>query len=309
MVPHRGRCCYSMGMNTPAHRAAPFTEHLGRTALSPRAHPYGDLHICVARGALPGAEARFADSMLALWLEDVVTTLVFEATHEQAVRAFIRDNCPDAEFLWEGRMPYGNWEAGAPVCATHTAGFLICPPWDVRDPLDCETRIILDAGLAFGSGLHPATQISLELLRPAMESARPRRVLDLGCGTGILSLAALLLGAQRATAVDYSLLAVNAARINAQLNGLEDRMRIIHGDMFDHLCEDTDLVLCNMNFPLFDKLLAHPDFLAHKWILLCGVNPESMHREISGTLTKSGRRIIHTQSKGGWYGYLTCRGD
>jgi ribosomal protein L11 methylase PrmA len=296
-----------MGMSDPSRRAAPFIEHLGSRALAPRARAYETLHICVARGALPGAESRFADRMLAMWFEDGVTTLVFETPQETAVRAFILDNCPGAEFLWEGKMPYGNWEAGAPVRATHLAGFAICPPWDMCAPQPCETRIIMDAGLAFGSGLHPATHISLALLRPAMERARPRRVLDLGCGTGILSMAALLLGAERATAVDYSLLAVNAARINAHLNGLQDRMRIIHEDLFGHLAYEADLVLCNMNFPLFDRLLTDPDFLSHERILLCGVNPETMHREVCAKLTDAGREITAMQTRRGWYGYLTER--
>jgi ribosomal protein L11 methyltransferase len=294
-----------MGMDEP--RIAPFKEHLGRRALEPRTHAYADLHICVVRGSLPGADAHFHHDMLAMWCEDENTTIVFESPREDQMRAFIREHCPDAEFLWEGRMPYGNWEADARMAPTHQAGFLICPAWDVCAPEPCETRIVLDPGLAFGSGLHPATQISLGLVRRAMERVRPRHVMDLGCGTGILAVAALLLGAEQATAVDYSLLAVNAARINAQLNGLSLRMRIMHDDLFSHLKSPADLVVCNMNFPLFDSLLKNKDFLSHEWLLLCGVNPESLHREISGKLKAAGRTIMHTERKGHWFGYLTQR--
>ena len=288
---------------------APFTEHLGIRALAPRTHAYDMLHICVVRGAAPGAAKQFEQDMLACWFEDGNTTLVFETPHENAVRAHLCAHCPDAEFLWEGKMPYGNWEAGEAVVPTHQAGFLICPSWDVREPAPCETRMVLDPGLAFGSGLHPATQISLLLLRHAMERVRPGRVLDLGCGSGVLAIAALLLGARQAAAVDYSLLAVNAERINAELNGVSSRMHIIHGDLFRHLDADADLVLCNMNFPLFDRLLNHEAFLSRKWLLLSGVNPESLHRRIVKQLADAGRAITHTQSRGQWFGYLTRRRD
>ena len=290
-------------MNEPA--CASFTEHLGRLARTARATPYRDLHICVVRGAMPGAAAHFENDMLALWQEDGITTLVFESPHEVAVRAYTKSRCPDTEFLWEGRMPYGNWEAGEPIIPTHFAGFQICPAWDVQPSAPCETRLVLDPGLAFGSGLHPATRISLLLLRTAMERIRPRRVLDLGCGTGVLAFAALLLGAETAVAVDYSLLAVNAARINAELNDVAARMEIIHDDLFAHLSHDADLVLCNMNFPLFEDLLESAEFMSRDWILLSGVNPESLHEIISSRLTGNGRAVAQQARKGDWFGYLT----
>lgn len=292
-------------MNEPGDTS--FTEHLGRRARTARTTPYRDLHICVVRGAMPGAAGFFEEDMLALWQEDGITTLVFESSHEEQVRAFAKSRRMDAEFLWEGRMPYGNWEAGEPMVPTHFAGFLICPAWDVQPSAPCETRLVLDSGLAFGSGLHPATRISLSLLRTAMEHVRPHRILDLGCGTGVLAIAALLLGAETAVAVDYSLLAVNASRINSTLNGVAARMEIIHDDLFAHLSHTADLVLCNMNFPLFKNLLGNPEFMSREWILLSGVNPESLHKEISSQLTGNGRAIVQQARKGDWFGYLTSK--
>ncbi len=66
----------------------------------------------------------------------------------------------------------------------------------------------MEPGLAFGSGYHPTTRTCLELLRRVYETDTPRRVLDLGTGTGILALAALALGAERVMAVEYNELAV-----------------------------------------------------------------------------------------------------
>jgi ribosomal protein L11 methyltransferase len=261
----------------------------------------------VIRGALPGAAAHFHDDMLALWVEDGHTTIVFEEPREDRVRAFIESSAPGAEFLWEGKLHYRDWESNRDVRPVHTAGFLICPSWDVREPEACERRIVLDPGLSFGSGHHPATQIALGLLRVAFAQQPPARVLDLGCGTGVLSVAAVLLGAARVTAVDNSQLAIHAANLNAELNLMNDRIDIIHGDVFKHIDDAADLVICNINFPVIRELIKRPKFLRIERLLLSGVNPESEHERTVEALRVAGRRILETRRIGAWFGYLTLR--
>ncbi len=93
-------------------------------------------------------------------------------------------------------------------------------------------RVIrLDPGRAFGTGTHETTRLCLGLLDRAL-SARPgAQVLDVGCGSGILSIGALLLGAGRAVALDIDPLAAQAARENARRNGVADRLRVVAGDL------------------------------------------------------------------------------
>ncbi len=101
----------------------------------------------------------------------------------------------------------------------------VCPSW--REPPQADAvNLLLDPGLAFGTGTHPTTALCLEWL-----DARPlegTEVIDFGCGSGILAIAAALLGAQRVWAIDHDPQALLATRDNARRNGLDDA-RILTG--------------------------------------------------------------------------------
>jgi ribosomal protein L11 methyltransferase len=98
---------------------------------------------------------------------------------------------------------------------------------------------------AFGSGEHETTASCLEALA-GLASVSGARVLDVGCGTGILAIAALKLGAASAVGVDIDAKAVACARVNATLNGVEDRLQIVIGGIEDVGQEAFDLVLANI---------------------------------------------------------------
>ncbi|MDR2725049.1 MAG: 50S ribosomal protein L11 methyltransferase, partial [Candidatus Adiutrix sp.] len=116
-------------------------------------------------------------------------------------------------------LTYGQWQDGAGAAPFTVAGLTTTGP-DESGP---EPRLIIDPGLAFGFGGHPTTRACLDCLARAVQTPpHPQSALDLGAGTGILSLAAAFLGVPRVTGVDYSHLAVAAALNNRRLNGLED---------------------------------------------------------------------------------------
>ena len=142
-------------------------------------------------------------------------------------------------------------------------GLLILPAWLPCPPEHAERRLIaMDPGSAFGTGSHPTTRLCLEALEllAAMtpEGLAGLRVADLGCGSGVLGLAALRLGAASVAAADTDSLAVRATADNAALNGLTPQVRVQLGsvEVLAELLEaqPADLLLCNILAPVIQAL-------------------------------------------------------
>lgn len=142
-------------------------------------------------------------------------------------------------------------------------GLLILPAWLPCPPEHAERRLIaMDPGSAFGTGSHPTTRLCLEALE-LLAAMKPEglaglRVADLGCGSGVLGLAALRLGAASVAAVDTDSLAVRATTDNAALNGLMPQVRVQLGSV-EALAEllegqPADLLLCNILAPVIQAL-------------------------------------------------------
>lgn len=103
----------------------------------------------------------------------------------------------------------------------------ICPSWwDVPDP--AAVNVMLDPGLAFGTGTHPTTALCLEWLDSL--DLQGKTVIDFGCGSGILAIAALKLGAKSAVGIDIDPQAILASRNNAEQNGVADRLQLFLSD-------------------------------------------------------------------------------
>ena len=121
---------------------------------------------------------------------------------------------------------------------------LIRPVW--RNDYEPDGRIVLDLepGVAFGTGTHETTRLCLEALEKY--TFKGARMLDVGCGSGILSVAALLLGADSATGIDIDELAVKASVENAQRNKVADRYKGIHGDLAEKAEGKYDIITANI---------------------------------------------------------------
>ena len=121
---------------------------------------------------------------------------------------------------------------------------LIRPSW--RDDYDAGNRKVLsiDPGLAFGTGGHETTRLCLEMCEKYMKQGDT--VLDVGCGSGILGIAALLLGSSKAVGVDIDEVAVRTAIENAELNGVSDRFTALCGSFTDKVEGTFDIILANI---------------------------------------------------------------
>jgi ribosomal protein L11 methyltransferase len=140
---------------------------------------------------------------------------------------------------------------------------IIIPAW--LEPSDSNRiPVKIDPGMAFGTGTHPTTQLCLEfideLLEPHSASARYQSVIDVGCGSGILSIAALKLGVQVALGVDIDPASVQASRENATTNGIGGEFIVAQGSVGEVLAgkfplKQAPLVLANILAPVLIRLL------------------------------------------------------
>ncbi len=141
---------------------------------------------------------------------------------------------------------------------------MIVPVWlDLPDPLRIPIKI--DPGMAFGTGTHPTTQLCLELIegwfdQPEVIKRKSKTVIDIGCGSGILSIAALELGAQAALGVDIDIESVRNARENAAHNGIGAEFVIGQGSVEEVLAgkfplRQAPLVVSNILAPVLVRLL------------------------------------------------------
>jgi len=123
---------------------------------------------------------------------------------------------------------------------------LVKAPWHVYDPAPNEIIVELDPGMAFGTGLHPSTQLAMMAIEDELGSGE--RVLDVGTGSGVLATAAALLGASAVDGVDIEPVAVRAARENADRNGVGSIVRIERGSVGvgEPFQGEYDLVVANI---------------------------------------------------------------
>ena len=184
----------------------------------------------------------------------------------------------------------------------------IVPEWEREEPVPAgKVPLYLNPGLTFGTGNHASTQLCLAGLEAYTVPGQP--VLDLGCGSGILSIAALALGASEAAAVDIDPKAVDVAYENAALNGVgRDRYTVLAGDVLS----DQDLVsrlgtgkyalvLANIVADVIIPLSAKAgDFLTEDGVFLCSGIIDTRADEVQAALEKNGLHVFERREQNGW---------
>lgn len=177
---------------------------------------------------------------------------------------------------------------------------LIRPVWE--DNYDAGDRKVLDIepGLAFGSGSHPTTQLCLETLENYITP--DSTVLDIGCGSGILSIAALLLGARSAFGVDIDSLAVKTAKANALQNGFgDDKFTVVQGNLSDKVNGKFNVVVANIVADIimeFNKTVG--DFLTDDGVYITGGIIESREDEVLFSFAQNGFEVTDRFENNGW---------
>lgn len=193
---------------------------------------------------------------------------------------------------------------------------LIVPQWLSPENPEHRIPVVLDPGMIFGTGAHASTQMCLRALEQTIHGGE--RVIDLGSGSGILSIAALLLGAQEATGVDIDPKAEDIARENAALNGLTaPKFRAVTGNvigdkaMMESLSEGGyDVVLANIVADVIIPLSAVvPHFLRPDGVFICSGILNTRLPEVERAIEAAGLTITQREMQEDWCRLTARRSD
>jgi ribosomal protein L11 methyltransferase len=185
-------------------------------------------------------------------------------------------------------------------------GIIVKPPWENWPSRSGETVVTIMPRMAFGTGTHETTQLCLALLEAVLQPHQC--VLDVGTGSGILAIAAVLMGASRVLALDIDSDAIGNAEENSVANHVNHRLEIRLGSLEAVNRESFDLILANINRMVFVNLLPRmKDFLNPEGgIILSGIlkTEQSIFKK---AIVDSGYSILRFQQKGEWIGFfITC---
>ncbi len=183
---------------------------------------------------------------------------------------------------------------------THVGESLVIKPsWEEYTPKDGEHVIKIDPGMAFGTGTHHTTNMCMARLEKVLPANA--EVFDVGTGSGILAIAAALLGAKSVKAVDIDAVAVRVARENIADNGLEDKIEVKEGDLLRGTEGQADVIIANIIADIIIMLLKDiPGKLKDDGIFLASGIISDRRADVEAAAAEVGMKVDHVDEKGGW---------
>lgn len=177
---------------------------------------------------------------------------------------------------------------------------LIRPTWEEKYDAGERKVLHIEPGLAFGTGSHPTTKLCLETLEKYVNNNST--VLDIGCGSGILSIACLLLGAKSAFGVDIDSLAVKTAKANAEENGFDkSRFNAVQGNLSDKVSGKYNIIVANIVADIIIELNKNAGgFLDDDGVYIIGGIIESREDEVLYSFSQNGFKMIERFEEKGW---------
>ncbi|MBB3906911.1 50S ribosomal protein L11 methyltransferase [Anoxybacillus rupiensis] len=178
--------------------------------------------------------------------------------------------------------------------------FTIVPTWEDYEPVSTDEFIIeLDPGMAFGTGTHPTTVMCIQALEKCVKPGDT--VIDVGTGSGILSIAAAMLGAASVQALDLDPVAVDSAKLNVKLNKVQDIVSVTQGNLLDNVKEPADIIVANL---LAEIIMRFTDDAYHLvkengYFITSGIIQAKKH-EVKEKLIESGFVIEETLAMEDW---------
>ncbi|MGG6437492.1 50S ribosomal protein L11 methyltransferase [Saccharococcus caldoxylosilyticus] len=182
--------------------------------------------------------------------------------------------------------------------------FTIVPTWEVYEPVSSDELIIeLDPGMAFGTGTHPTTVMCIQALEKYVKPGD--KVIDVGTGSGILSIAAAMLGAKSVRALDLDPVAVDSARLNVKLNKVQHIVTVSQNNLLDHIDERANIIVANILAEIILRFVDDAYRLLEKdgYFITSGII-QAKKQEVKDGLTAAGFVIEETLVMEDWVAFI-----
>ena len=234
--------------------------------------------------------------LIGAWNEDDAAVIFFHRPKEQLIKNICHQT--NSSIIYQADLDHQDWEAGQHVTRFSVGSLSVAPVWEPG-----EADIRLDPSVIFGSGFHQSTRLCLEALLDYLK--KPERkinsMLDLGCGTGLLTIAAAKQGVSQVIAIDHNPLACQLAKANGERNGVAENLDIRQMDLNKQTppAGSVDLVVANLYRELHFSLFKRPEYWNSGLYILAGFI-EPMERELFAALPENRVKFIERRSKDRW---------
>ena len=175
----------------------------------------------------------------------------------------------------------------------------IVPSWEKYENNDNRTILQIDPGAAFGTGTHATTSLCLDMLQNYVDDNT--EMLDIGCGSGILAVASVLLGAKTAVGVDIDAQSVKTARENAEINGVTDKTEFIVGDLAERVKGKYSVVCANIVADVVIRLLESvKNYMKEDAVLIVSGIIDLREKDVLNAAEKHGFTVTEKRYKDNW---------
>jgi ribosomal protein L11 methyltransferase len=179
----------------------------------------------------------------------------------------------------------------------------IVPSWETYENKDNRVLLHIDPGAAFGTGTHATTSLCLKILESRVSENID--VLDIGCGSGILAIASVLLGAKRAVGVDIDSQSVKTAKENAEINKIADKCEFIHGDLAEKVSGKYQVICANIVADIIIKLFENvSDFMTEDGVLIISGIIDLRKDDVLTAAKSHGFTVVQEEYKDNWCAYV-----
>ncbi|RAK22442.1 ribosomal protein L11 methyltransferase [Anoxybacillus vitaminiphilus] len=182
--------------------------------------------------------------------------------------------------------------------------FTIVPTWETYEPVSSDELIIeLDPGMAFGTGTHPTTVMCIQALEKCVKTNDI--VIDVGTGSGILSIAAAMLGAKSVKALDLDPVAVDSAKLNVKLNKVQDIVTVAQNNLLDNIKEPANIIVANILAEIILRFIDDAYRLLEKggFFITSGII-QAKKQEVKDGLIRAGFIVEETLVMEDWIAFI-----